>query len=479
MSRVYLTFLRIIILLGACYSLFASAATIESINTYLRFNAADSWSSYKTSTARLLVLSASFGNVLWPDLAPTNIIADNTGPVEGDTVFFDSGVINHNSIDSGVFNVKWLVDGNEVGAYGSHAGVPGNTTMLNDNSQFIWTAQAGQHVISFIVDADDHISESNEQNNRIDYTINVDTASSPPELVALPIRYRRNSEVAGEMVVFNAGIKNSGGEDSDYFNVKWLLNGQEFGAYGSHASLAPNETRYDDNSTLEWNVQPGNHIITFIADVDNHVFEANEDNNRFEIFWGDGSVNSVVQSAWHMVDQARLRWENPTPGGYPPRLYNDFGYYFRQGPGQYFDRILENFTDIQRANCWEMVMLAALSAGAVTEDELSAVYELESGELLGDSVGAFFGVNADIPAYDFANNTPNAGDIVFFVGASGPLSHVAMYLDQQGGEHRVFSLWNTPPTDDGSPVDVPRVVTLSSLQSASNAIKIVVLPPPW
>lgn len=547
MSSTRFTFLRIIILLGVFYSMFANAVIVESINTYLRTNTADTWTTFKTitlgqsvtlttfynnntnsaqagdvtqriqsvfpsgtsnvvpngtsvtptntglyliraatqdnsfnSTAWLLVVSASVSNVLWSDLAPTSIVPDNASPVEGDTVFFDSGVVNNNAINSTSFNIKWLVNGNEVGAYGSHAGVPGNTTLLNDNSQFTWTAQPGQHVISFIVDADNHITESNEQNNRIDYTITVNAASPPAELEALPIRYRRDGYVPGQGILFNAGIKNSGGQDSDYFNVKWLLNGQEFGAYGSHISLAPNETRYDDNSTLHWNIQPGNHVITFIADVDNYVLETNEQNNRFEIFWGDGSVSSVVQSAHFLVNQARLMWENPAgPGGYPPRDHNEFGYYFSDGPGQYYDRSLFAFTDIQRSNCWEMVMLAALSAGAVTEEELSAVYDLEPGELLGDSVSAFFGVNADMPAYDFVNNTPNAGDIVFFVGMSGPLSHVAMYLDKQGSEHRVFSLWNTPPTNDGSPVNVPRVVTVSSLQSASNASKIIVLPPPW
>jgi subtilase family serine protease len=74
---------------------------------------------------------------------------------------------------TGVFNIKWLVDGEEVGAYGSHDGVPSNSSQLNGNSQFDWTfGDPGSfHTVTFIVDADNHVAELNENNNRISRTV--------------------------------------------------------------------------------------------------------------------------------------------------------------------------------------------------------------------------------------------------------------------------------------------------------------------
>ena len=52
------------------------------------------------------------------------------------------------------------------GAYGSHAGVPAGATVLNGNSAFAWVAEPGRHTITFVVDVDNYIDETNESNNR-------------------------------------------------------------------------------------------------------------------------------------------------------------------------------------------------------------------------------------------------------------------------------------------------------------------------
>jgi surface-anchored protein len=99
------------------------------------------------------------------DLEPTAITYRQ--PVRaGRPVHFDSGVRNRGATDSPVFNIKWYVDGREVGAYGSHAGVSKNTVVLNGNSQFDWTfTRPGRHTVTFRVDADNHVVESDEANN--------------------------------------------------------------------------------------------------------------------------------------------------------------------------------------------------------------------------------------------------------------------------------------------------------------------------
>jgi hypothetical protein len=87
-------------------------------------------------------------------------------------VSFDSGVTNAGFKDSGSFNVKWFVDGVDVGAYGGHAGVPKNSTVMNGNSQFSWTfTTSGNHTVSFKVDVDNGVAEYNEGDNQTTATV--------------------------------------------------------------------------------------------------------------------------------------------------------------------------------------------------------------------------------------------------------------------------------------------------------------------
>ena len=87
--------------------------------------------------------------VAGPDLQPTGIKYDASTIRPDNTVHFDAGIKNNGQKKTRSFNVKWLVDGEDIGAYGSHAGIPGGTTVLDGNSQFDWTpnvAGAGDHV---------------------------------------------------------------------------------------------------------------------------------------------------------------------------------------------------------------------------------------------------------------------------------------------------------------------------------------------
>jgi hypothetical protein len=120
------------------------------------------------------------GSTATADLQPTAIMFNRTGIAVGKSVHFDSGVRNTGSAGTGVFNIKWLVDGHEVGAHGSHAGVPARSVVLTGNSQFDGKFDsAGRHEVTFIVDADNHVAESNEGNNKIVIAVDVPGAVAP------------------------------------------------------------------------------------------------------------------------------------------------------------------------------------------------------------------------------------------------------------------------------------------------------------
>jgi hypothetical protein len=78
-------------------------------------------------------------------------------------------LVNRGQSASGIFNVKWFLDGVQVG-YGSHASLaPG--AVSSDNVRFDWTPTPGTHRLRFEADVDGHVSESKETNNA--YTVKV------------------------------------------------------------------------------------------------------------------------------------------------------------------------------------------------------------------------------------------------------------------------------------------------------------------
>jgi hypothetical protein len=107
------------------------------------------------------------------DLSPTSISYDDSGLVAGSSVFFDSGIRNTGDTGTGGFNIKWFVNGQEVGAYGSHSGIPASSTVRDGNSQFRWAFDPGTYRITFAVDADDIIHESDEGNNTTSVTVTI------------------------------------------------------------------------------------------------------------------------------------------------------------------------------------------------------------------------------------------------------------------------------------------------------------------
>src|SRR6185369_13800066 len=214
-----------------------------------------------------------------PDLTPTAIRYSAAAVVPGATVLFDSGVQNLGPGDSEDFNVRWLVDGQDVGAAGRHTGVPAGTTVLTGNSAFSWQVLPGRHTISFVVDDDNQIAETNETNNQ--RTVTVGTATAQPiDLAPTAITVPAGTLYAGNVVLFDSGVNNGGTQDSPPFNVRWLVDGQDVGAYGRHVGVAAGTTVLTGNSQFPWTAQAGAHAITFVVDSDNEIAETNEANNQ-------------------------------------------------------------------------------------------------------------------------------------------------------------------------------------------------------
>jgi len=91
----------------------------------------------------------------------------------GERIFFDTGVGNGGDDDSGAFNVKWYVNGTEMG-YGGHEHIWARQIHYDGNSGFYWTPTApGKYRLEFQVDCDNHVDESNENNNTLSFVVTI------------------------------------------------------------------------------------------------------------------------------------------------------------------------------------------------------------------------------------------------------------------------------------------------------------------
>ncbi len=109
---------------------------------------------------------ASSGNAKQlPDLLPTEIDYDSNSISIGQEIYFDSGIRNIGALDSEGFNIKWFVNGEQLG-HGGHPGVLSGNADMTSNSQFYWTpSAAGTYKVEFVVDSANTVQESDENNN--------------------------------------------------------------------------------------------------------------------------------------------------------------------------------------------------------------------------------------------------------------------------------------------------------------------------
>ena len=94
---------------------------------------------------------------------------DPNSLIEGDEVHLKVSVRNTGSIDLTGWRADSYVDG-EAYKYGESFSVEANSTLVVFSS---WTAVAGTHTVSWTVDTNDEVKESDETNNTVSLTVNV------------------------------------------------------------------------------------------------------------------------------------------------------------------------------------------------------------------------------------------------------------------------------------------------------------------
>jgi len=216
---------------------------------------------------------------LRPDVYPTPISCQQQQTV-GQVMLFDSGVKNWGYLPTSGFNVKWFVNDIQV-AYGPHNGIGSHTTVMDGNSQLLYTFNSpGTYKITFQVDADNQLAEQNEANNSVTTYIFIYPVDLEPTQITSSLAYPK----IWQKITFNTSVKNTGYQNSGDFAIAWYVNDTPVG-FGGHNSIPGHSTVDNGNSALDYTFgTPGTYKITVEVDAGYGINEAFEENNKTSMY---------------------------------------------------------------------------------------------------------------------------------------------------------------------------------------------------
>lgn len=216
--------------------------------------------------------------VVAPDLSITDVTASPTLMNNGTNTQF-TAVIKNTGKATGSFNVRFAVNGVQVGAKKNISGIGerGTATITSDAYTVTSNANTCGDVLEVFVDSDGTVAESSESNNKKNIPLSADLTpfQLPNEIgsASNPAIVRVNN--TGN---FFPAIRNMGIRDAANMQVHYLLNGVVIAeetianvkagvAYAAHGTFS-----HMFSST-------GDFVIRIVADSSNTICESDESNN--------------------------------------------------------------------------------------------------------------------------------------------------------------------------------------------------------
>jgi hypothetical protein len=231
-----------------------------------------------TVTKQLTITSTSGGG---QDLGATGVWIDNQTPKVGEVI--SGGFVIHNYSPAALQNVEWKVFSNadEVAAGTiTEIGAGANYT-VNASSQ---ADQEGTFTIKAIVDPNNKIPETNENNNTVTKQLTI-TSTSESQPISLPkvdvavvsVSLSNAHIKVGEDTEVKAIVKNLGNDTVNTIPVAFLVGDLNFSVQVID-SLAPGESKAVTAPLI--GLMGGTYTITVIADRRQFIKETNEGNNQ-------------------------------------------------------------------------------------------------------------------------------------------------------------------------------------------------------
>ncbi|MCB9789209.1 MAG: hypothetical protein H6744_21240 [Deltaproteobacteria bacterium] len=227
--------------------------------------------------ALALILVLAPAALAKPDLVVQSIVLDPAGAGAGDGTL-TAKIKNVGPDDTSFFvniNILMYRDGVECDDGLIVAGLDAGDTATEDSTSCN-PSKPGTYAITFAVDTDQDVDESNESNNSL--TVNI--TWSGPDLVITKIELSPNPAAFGEGTL-TATIKNQGPVDTDTLlsiNVTMELDGKPCDDGLILLGLDSGQSATEETGSCNPDT-PGPHTVTFKVDTDDDVAELDEGNN--------------------------------------------------------------------------------------------------------------------------------------------------------------------------------------------------------
>lgn len=204
-----------------------------------------------------------------PNLEIAHIVTQPVDPAPGDTVTIQATVRNTGDEVASSSKARLFLDGD---AFGSLADIDALDPGQQAPALWQWDSTLGVHQLGAVADAEDDVTEADEQDNERNRTLTVG-----PDLTVLDLRIRPESPVAGDNVTAEVDLANLGRSVQSNVTVALTVDGTPLGEQ-TLEGLAANATE-----TLTFgpvNATPGEHTVTAVIDPDDSVEEADPGNNE-------------------------------------------------------------------------------------------------------------------------------------------------------------------------------------------------------
>jgi len=206
-------------------------------------------------------------------VSPTDISFSPSDPIEGQYVSITATI--HNIGTQNAANVLLaFYDGDKLIGNGTiDAIAAGGASSIS----ILWNAEPRDwHTIKVVVDPENAIVEVNENNNQASRSIYVYPLL--PDLTPTSIGFSGRTPAVNQMITISANIKNIGGVSASNVLVSFFVDGQLI----ESVTIAKIDGKGGSKTaSISYSfTTPGWHKVCVVADPDNSIVEADENNNR-------------------------------------------------------------------------------------------------------------------------------------------------------------------------------------------------------
>jgi subtilase family serine protease len=219
-----------------------------------------------------------------PDLTINSISWSPEVPAIRETITFTTIVSNQGDSAAPLCDMDYYIDDCLIDTV-NVASIPAGSTAVY---QFTWQAQGGDHSIRAIIDSTQVVTETNEDNNVINYVFSVIAA----DLIIESITWSPQTVSMGETVTFTVEVKNQGNKSSSYTCIEFFIDGSTRGQRDC-GQLEPGESK---TITYIWTAQVGQHTLKATADILNQCTESDETNNDLTATYSTAAPDLIVTS---------------------------------------------------------------------------------------------------------------------------------------------------------------------------------------